>query len=273
MQRSGRQVLFSFGRMTTARSLCLALFVALCSSCNSASAGTEARDAGATTTPYVAKRANFRLERASSEARDIADWIVDSGDNRGLPFAIVDKKQARVFVFDPRGNLTGAAAALLGFAVGDDAVPGIGDRPMASIRPEERTTPAGRFVVALDRNTSGKEILWIDYDSAFSMHAVIAGTAADRRTQRLATPSVLDNRISFGCINVPAMFFEQVVHPAFSRSDGIVYVLPETRPAGKLFSAYNVDEHALAQNNGQAAQQPVDAIADAIALRKAAPVR
>ena len=92
------------------------------------------------------KRANFELERASHEARHVADWVVDSVDNRSLPFAIVDKTDAKVFVFDADGRLRGAAPALLGLARGDDAVPGIGDRKLSSIRPEERTTPAGRFV-------------------------------------------------------------------------------------------------------------------------------
>ncbi len=40
----------------------------------------------------------------------MADWVVDSGDNRGMPFAIVDKTDAKVFVFDADGRLRGAAA-------------------------------------------------------------------------------------------------------------------------------------------------------------------
>jgi len=66
-----------------------------------------------------------------------------------------------------------AAAALLGLALGDASIPGIGDRALSSIRPEERTTPAGRFVAALDRNSHGKGILWVDYDSAVSLHPVL----------------------------------------------------------------------------------------------------
>ncbi len=212
----------------------------------------------------VAKHANFIHEAASPEARHIADWVVDSADNRRLPFAIVDKTQARVFVFDARGQLLGTAPALLGLAIGDDSAPGIGTRPMAGIRPEERTTPAGRFVVAMDHNANGKDILWVDYENAISMHAVIAGTAADRRTQRLATPSTLDNRISFGCINVPARFFKQVVQATFTGTEGIVYVLPETRSAKNVFSSYDVEEHALAKNAGNpgttAGAQKVNAI-------------
>ena len=90
------------------------------------------------------KRANFNRQGATRETRHTADWVVDSGDNRGLPFLIVDKVAARVFVFHADGRLSSAAPALLGQARGDDSTPGIGNRQMAGIRPKERTTPAGR---------------------------------------------------------------------------------------------------------------------------------
>lgn len=187
-------------------------------------------------------RAKFELEPVSRDALDIADWVVDSGDNRGLPFAIIDKADAKVFVFDADGWLRGAAAALLGMALGDDTVPGIGNRALSSIRPGERTTPAGRFVADLGFNLKGKEILWVDYDSAVSMHPVITTKPAERRLQRLATPTPLDNRISYGCINVAAEFFEQVVRPAFTGTNGIIYVLPETKSARAVFVSYDVAE-------------------------------
>ncbi len=203
-------------------------------------------------TESVPKSANFERERASQEARHVADWIVDSGDNKGLPFAIVDKADAKVFVFDAIGRLSGAAPALLGLARGDDAVPGIGNRPLASIRPKDRTTPAGRFVASLARNMHGKEILWVDYETAVSMHPVINTKPAERRPQRLATATPLDNRISYGCINVPARFFEDIVRPAFTGTNGIVYVLPETRSAQAVFASYDVKERTRAQTASQA---------------------
>lgn len=188
--------------------------------------------------PDHQKRANFKHSNASQDARQIADWVVDSNDNRSLPFVIVDKKEAKVFVFYADGRLRGAAAALLGSAVGDDSVPGIGDRQLSSIRPEERTTPAGRFVAALDRNLHGKTMLWVDYDAAISMHPVITSNVQERRAQRLATPTPDDNRISYGCINVPLGFFNKVIGPAFNRTNGIVYVLPETRESRQVFALY-----------------------------------
>jgi len=189
-------------------------------------------------------RANFERESASPEARGLADWVLDSGDNQRLPFVIVDKKNARVFVFRANGRLTGAAPALLGFAVGDDSVPGIGTRKLSNIRPEARTTPAGRFVANLGRNLEGGEILWVDYEGAVSLHPVIKGNSEEQRAQRLATPTPLDNRISYGCINVPIEFFHQIVRPAFMGTSGIVYVMPETRSAQAVFASYKVEERA-----------------------------
>lgn len=200
----------------------------------------------------AAKRANFERESASRDARATANWVVHSGDNQGMPFAIIDKKDAKVFVFDADGQLRGAAPALLGLAVGDIAVSGIGDRPLSSIRPEERTTPAGRFVAALGRNLRGKEILWVDYDGAVSLHPVVSANSKEQRLHRLASPTPLDNRISYGCINVSAAFFERSVHPAFTGTNGIVYVLPEVLSARQVFGSYDVEEHARLLARGPA---------------------
>lgn len=198
------------------------------------------------------RRAHFGRERASSEAREIADWIVESADNLNLPFVIVDKVDARVFVFDPRGRLKGAAAALLGVARGDDTVPGIGDREYADMPPETRTTPAGRFVADIGIDARGEDVVWVDYEAAVSLHRVITTKPEERRLERLATPTPLDNRISYGCINVPKKFYETVVSPAFTGTQGIVYVLPETRPAREVFASYRDDDRSRRRYLSQA---------------------
>lgn len=187
--------------------------------------------------PPQRRAADFGRAQASGPARELAGWVLDSGDHGGQPFVIVDKAEAAVFVFDSGGRLLGAGPALLGLARGDDAVPGIGQRALSSILPGERTTPAGRFVASLDRNVHGRPILWVDYDTAISLHPVVTSKRAERRAERLATPTPDDNRISYGCINVAPGFFGKVVVPAFKHSSGIVYVLPETRPASEVFAA------------------------------------
>ena len=181
------------------------------------------------------KRANFEKEDKSQDAQYVADWAVDSGDNQGMPFVIVDKIDAKVFVFDANGRLRGAAPCLLGLAKGDDSIPGIGNRKLSDIRPEERTTPAGRFVASLGYNFHKKDVLWVDYNVALSMHRIIT---TKTRLQRMATPTPLDNRISFGCINVPARFYEDVVSPTFTGRRGIVYILPEIRSKSEVFASY-----------------------------------
>jgi hypothetical protein len=177
----------------------------------------------------LAARADFQGEQASIAAGQVAHWSVESGDHAGLPFAIVDKVEAKVFVFDGRGRLLGMAPALIGLATGDESVPGIGSRPISTIRPLERTTPAGRFAASIGATVKGDEILWVDYEGAVALHRVSAGVPQERRLQRLASASAADRRITYGCINVPAKFFDSVVAPAFRATGGIVYVLPETR--------------------------------------------
>ena len=190
------------------------------------------------------KRANFGREHKSEQARHVADWVVDSGDNRSMPFAIVDKVDAKVFVFDAHGRLRGAAPALVGLARGDYAVPGIGNRKLSDVRPQERTTPAGRFVASMGLNAKDKDVLWVDYKDAVSLHRVITTNPEEHRLERMASPTPLDHRISYGCINVPAKFFDKVVRPAFTGTSGVVYVLPDIRPIGEIFkSYYDVDSH------------------------------
>lgn len=129
-----------------------------------------------------------------------------------------------------------AMCLLLGAALGDLSVPGIGTRPMAQILPAERTTPAGRFVAERGQNPQGEDIVWIDYDAAVSMHRVRASKPAERRAERLATPTTADNRISYGCINVPVAFFENFVQPIFEQHKAIVHVLPDTLPMHEVFA-------------------------------------
>ena len=190
---------------------------------------------------HRAKPANFKKECPSHEARHVADWVVDSRNNFSLPFVIVDKVDAKVFVFRPDGELRGAARVLIGLTRGDDSAPGIGDRKLSSISPEERTTPAGRFVASLGHNLQGTEILWVDYDAAISLHRVVTTKPRERRLQRLSSLTTVDKRITYGCINVPVAFFNNVVRPAFAGTNGIVYVLPETKSASELFGSYDPD--------------------------------
>lgn len=178
---------------------------------------------------------DFGDPRASDAAREVVAWVAEAGDNQGQPFILVDKVAARVFVFTATGELKGSDAALLGSARGDTTAPGVGDLPLSAVRPEDRTTPAGRFVAHLDKDLRGRSLLLIDYDASITLHPVVPGTPKERRAERLRSETPDDNRISYGCINVPPAFYETVVRPTFTGTAGIVYILPETRPASELF--------------------------------------
>jgi hypothetical protein len=179
----------------------------------------------------------FGTTDASAEVRQVAAAVAATHDNQRLPYIIIDKAKARVFVFDAAGRLAGSDVALLGMARGDQSASDIGARKLAAIGPAERVTPAGRFLAYLDHDAHGQEVLLVDYDASIALHPVVKGTVAERRAERLASATVDDNRISFGCINVPLAFYAGVVSPAFAHTRGVVYILPETRPWTTLFDA------------------------------------
>ncbi len=232
----------------------LALFLTLTGPEAGAGTGT-----GTGTAPPAAARvpagvqADFGREQPPPEVRQVAGWSLHTGDNAGRSVVVVDKQQARAWVLGPQGQLRGTAPVLLGLARGDHTVPGIGDRPLSQIRPDERTTPAGRFIAEQGLNASGEDVVWVDYASAVSMHRVRTAVKAERRLQRLDTPTPQDNRISYGCINLPRAFYEQVLLPAVRGGRGaVVYVLPETRPAHQLFGSFDPPGRAPAAAAAQA---------------------
>ena len=170
----------------------------------------------------------------AASARAFADAVVRTGDADGLAFAIVDKPGATVWVFDARGRALGHSPVLVGQAPGDVAPPDIGSRPLSRVKPSEKITAAGRYLTEPGRNAQGEDIVWLDYDAALSMHRV-RNVPGEHRPERLRTPGTADKRISFGCINVPARFYDRSIDPWFARTRGVVYVLPETRTVEQQF--------------------------------------
>jgi hypothetical protein len=90
-------------------------------------------------------------------------------------------------------------------------------------------------VAQTGRNLRGEDVIWVSYADAVSIHPVLLNRPDERREERLATPTVEDNRVSYGCINVPTAFFEASVRPLLGRRT-IVYVLPETRELDAVFA-------------------------------------
>jgi hypothetical protein len=184
--------------------------------------------------------ADLRNVRASKDVVQVANWVSYTYDSQRRPFVIIDKKAAKMYVFDGWGRLWSTSPVLIGMAVGDDSAPGVGSKRLSQLKASEKTTPAGRFEARPGKDNHGANVVWIDFDAALSMHAIASVSASERRADRMATPDPSDNRISNGCINLPPRFFSGVLWPTVSRYGAVVYVLPETRTPHQQFGAYDV---------------------------------
>ena len=187
--------------------------------------------------PLALAAAHAGAAPLAGEARQLHDWVVKVHDHHGLPFAIVDKKHAKLFVFDRSGHLKGESTVLLGQARGDDSAPDVGEHAQeGDVPPAERTTPAGRFESSPGITPSGDHNVWVDYDSAFAIHRVRPGASYKARLKRLASPNPALHRVSYGCVVVPPKFFQHVVQRWLGKGRGVVYVLPEETSAAEFFS-------------------------------------
>jgi hypothetical protein len=186
-------------------------------------------------TAEIIRKADLQGHPSSEDVRRVADWIASTNDASGHAFVVVDKREAQLFVFDANARLSASTPILLGSARGDDSVPGIGNREISAVLPDERTTPAGRFVGERGHNARGEDVVWVDYDAAVSMHRVLTSNPKERRLERLATATSDDNRISYGCINIPVDFYEAHIQPTFAGAPAIIYVLPEVRSVSEVF--------------------------------------
>jgi hypothetical protein len=188
--------------------------------------------------PAGAAPLNFASTKPTTEARRLVDWVTQTGDHRGRPFAVVDKRAARLYVFRADGSLAGHTPALLGSTPGDHTVPGVGARAQAGyVGPDERTTPAGRFDAVPGENVNGEHVVWVDYESAFAIHRLRPGFSYQARASRLGGGQAGGQRVSWGCVVVPVAFYREVVERVLGRARSVVYVMPETTSLQRVFHA------------------------------------
>lgn len=203
----------------------LAIALALAGT-GAASAGNAKEAKDAPTETATAADELPQGQEVSDTVIELAGWVVASKDNQGYPFAIMDKAAAQVLVFGGDGKLRGAAPALFGSAIGDHSAPGVAKLALSAIPGHDRTTPAGRFIGGYGPSEDAGRVLWVDYDSAVSMHPLPPGTPKEKRSERLASATPDDNRVTHGCINVSPGFYEQIVQSTFEKG-GVFYVLPD----------------------------------------------
>jgi hypothetical protein len=180
---------------------------------------------------------DFAGVRVSEDMRFAVQWSMKTNDHQGLPFAVVDKRGARLLVFTAAGKLAGQTPVLLGQSNGDKSAPDVGEHTQAGFVPiEERTTPAGRFLTEPGVNTSGEHVVWVDYDAAFAIHRLRPAANLREREAALASATPDDNRSTLGCVVVPVAFYKKIVEPVIGRSRAVVYVLPEQGSVQEMLS-------------------------------------
>ena len=115
----------------------------------------------------AAAATSFALHGMADEVGRFVAGVVSTNDHAGRPFAVVDKKHARIHVFDAAGRWRGTSPVLLGQTPGDGSAPDVGENTQHGYVPvAERTTPAGRFPAEPGRNLTGEHVVWVDYDAA-----------------------------------------------------------------------------------------------------------
>lgn len=184
---------------------------------------------------------------------ELAGWVVATRDSQGYPFAIMDKAAAQILVFGGDGRLRGVAPALFGSAIGDHTAPGIAGLALREIPGRDRTTPAGRFVGGFGPSIDAGRVLWVDYDSAVSIHPTATGVPAEKRVERLASPSPDDNRVTHGCINVSPEFYEHIIRQTFERG-GVFYILPDAESIAETFPEFAQSRATTQRKNGRRAR-------------------
>lgn len=205
------------------------------------SPGAWARPSG----PVLARQASSEAKPAivpSAAAMRVAKWIIGSNDNHSLPWVVVDKPNAALFLFDPKAKLLGAVPVLIGITVGDEASPGVGSKRLADLGPAEKTTPAGRFLAKFGLPVRGERVLWVDYATSVALHPIPQDAGPnEKRRERMLSPTSDDNHITFGCINVPKAFYNGTLRPLFRTKGGYVYVLPDTKSLEAVFPRLRVE--------------------------------
>lgn len=175
------------------------------------------------------------LEADRSEAASrVTAWVSQSGDNARLPYIVIDKPSAAMFLFDAKGKQLATAPVLIGIAPGDDATPGIGTKNLSEIGPAEKTTPAGRFLAKFGVAAGKQKVLWVDYATSVAIHTIPPGNPKEKRRARMLSRTIDDNRITFGCINVPKVAYARI-RQQFGKKGGYVYVLPDSKPIESVF--------------------------------------
>lgn len=177
-------------------------------------------------------KADFKGVEAPAAVRLVADWQARKG---GAAFIVVDKPGGLLYAFDASGSLLAKTPALTGKTVADVYTEAQKRLSLAQTTDKDKVTPAGEFASKGVNSGYGKSVEFSHFGtSRLLIHSVYLGTPSERRAERLSSPTGEDNRVSYGCINVPAEFVKDVLEPHFMGASRVV-VMPETMSVEEMF--------------------------------------
>ncbi len=200
---------------------------------------TDARAAqGVGTVTQVTQVANL-----SQPANVVNSWIRQTHDNNGQRYVIADKAAGTIHIMDAAGNELATAPALYGKRTGDGMSLG--------------ETPAGVFMLhnqSAPHSYGGdlQQFATAPNGDIYAVHRVLTNNNQNRQG-RLDTPTAADNRVSLGCINIPADIYNQYLNKGFQ---GKLYVLPDQKKLSEVFPGL-VEQQAQAEQV-QNTQMPED---------------
>ena len=155
-------------------------------------------------------------QKLTPDANVVAAWVQQAKDHSGRNYVIADKKAGVLYVMNSKGGVLATAPALYGMNKGDSL--------------EVGRTPAGRFMLQntelVNEGYGGDIQVFVrDGPSVMAIHRVWLGRPSESREARLASATPNDNRITAGCINAPAEFYNKHLRDL---DQSRLYVIPET---------------------------------------------
>jgi hypothetical protein len=171
----------------------------------------------------AALHARLARERAAPEVQEVAQWAVASQDHAGLPFVVVDKTQARLFAFDPQGQLLGSTAIL-------------SSRPQGVPTPVA-AAPTGRFVTDTGLSAHADGIVWVNAGIGFSVYGTPAGQDAGFAPQPWASGDGDNQAVADGTLRVAGDFYREHLSNLKSQVS-VAYVLSQGQPWHEVLGNY-----------------------------------
>ena len=168
------------------------------------------------------------LKTMHPNAKIAYDRMIERARDQGSNFIIADKKKAMFYLFNQYGQSLVRFPFLSWKQAWDETPKSSWGKDPDSLTESEKVTPAGIFVLgwmyksdylkmdALNLGEDWDGDWYIDDDSDLpALHPVYLWNSWEKRSDRLASNTPKDNKISYGCLNIAEKDFYEWIQPCF----------------------------------------------------------